>query len=879
MTDPETNRHVAPIPRSLQEQLDKFRQRLWQIKVAEAVLAGAFGLLASYLVVFGLDRIWQTPALVRLGILVGGSSLFAIFAPYWMHRWVFGHRRQDQLARLISRSFPKLGDRLLGTIELQDQSESAESLSPRLRSAAMENVAEEAKQRNFESALPASMHRRWSLAVLALFALSGAALTLTPRAGLNSLKRWLMPLANTPRYTFTRLANPPASLVVPYGEAFDIVLRLSDDSEWQPGNGTARYGSQQPVAADLDAGRYRFEFPGQQTDGIVRIQIGDVRHAIEVKPTLRPAAERVTATVVHPEYLGIEPRNADLRSGTLHAVEGSKVTFRLETTRALSAATIGPAGSEPGGDEIADAEPLHPTEPLAMKINGSIADSPAIEAKGRPRTLPFSWTDDLGLDGEAGFRVRLESAADAAPVAYLQGIERQRVMLAEETVEFEVLAEDDFGVREVGLDWQGEFTRPTDKSPSKGDMKLADGAPSMRRMGEPAAFSPDALGIEPQKILLRAYVEDYLPGRGRIYSEPVTLFVLTRDEHAQLLKNQFDRIIGELEDIARRELDEFDENQRLDRLDGEELQQDINQDRLQDQKEAEGQNAEQMRELTKRMQEMFKNAARNGEVDKDTMKKMAELMEDMKELGEQDMPEVEKKLGDASDPRSSEEKTDQDMQEAVEKQREVVEKMQEAIEKANEANRNFEASTFVNRLKKAASELDGVAANLIDSFAVLLGLSRDALDPKDQRELDTVVGQQSQTTSDVRWIQEDLGHFFARTEKPEHRELLDAMRDSKIDIELDKLRQRLQRNETFRSVDGSKIWAEQLREWAKQLEGDSGGGGGGGGEGAGPSPENQDFEFMLRVMRMVQQEQDLRARTRVLEQLRRSIETPNPEQP
>jgi hypothetical protein len=209
----------------------------------------------------------------------------------------------------------------------------------------------------------------------------------------------------------------------------------------------------------------------------------------------------------------------------------------------------------------------------------------------------------------------------------------------------------------------------------------------------------------------------------------------------------------------------------------------------------------------------------------------------------------------------------------------VVEKMQEAIEKANEANRNFEASTFVNRLKKAAGELDGVAASLINGFNELLGLGRDDLDPKDLREVDTLTGQQSQTASDVRWIQEDLGHFFARTEKPEHRELLDAMRDSKIDIELDKLRQKLQRNESFTSVDGSKAWAAQLREWAKQLEGAKDDGGGGGGGGGGPDPENEDFEFMLRVMRMVQQEQDLRARTRVLEQLRRSIEAPAPDQP
>jgi len=57
------------------------------------------------------------------------------------------------------------------------------------------------------------------------------------------------------------------------------------------------------------------------------------------------------------------------------------------------------------------------------------------------------------------------------------------------------------------------------------------------------------------------------------------------------------------------------------------------------------------------------------------------------------------------------------------------------------------------------------------------------------------------------------------------------------------------------------------------IAGGGGGGGwvgGGGGAGGAPDAEDEDFEFMLRVMKMIQSEQDLRAQTRVLEQLRRS---------
>ncbi|NIP93909.1 MAG: hypothetical protein GWO24_10840, partial [Akkermansiaceae bacterium] len=51
----------AELPASLKGQLVAFRGQLWKVKVAEAILAGFFGLLFSYLLVFGLDRLWATP--------------------------------------------------------------------------------------------------------------------------------------------------------------------------------------------------------------------------------------------------------------------------------------------------------------------------------------------------------------------------------------------------------------------------------------------------------------------------------------------------------------------------------------------------------------------------------------------------------------------------------------------------------------------------------------------------------------------------------------------------------------------------------------------------------------------------------------------------
>jgi hypothetical protein len=447
--------------------------------------------------------------------------------------------------------------------------------------------------------------------------------------------------------------------------------------------------------------------------------------------------------------------------------------------------------------------------------------------------LPFEWTDKLGLAGEPGFRVRIDAMRDAPPTVYLQGIDRQKVMLPEETADFEVLAEDDFGIRQAGIEWSGEFTRPTDERPAKGDLKLADGSSEERRVLQAGSFSPAAFGITPQKITLRGYTEDYFPERGRVYSEPVILYVLTRDEHAQMLKTRFDRNITEFEDLARRELELLDENERIERLSGEELQKDETKSRLEAQEQAESETKRRMDDLTQRMENLMKDATRNGDIEKDTLKKMAESLKSMQELSQQDVPKVQEKLGDSQAPSNAPEQSKKDMTEAVEEQKKVVEKMQDAIAKANEANRQFEAGTFVNRLKKAAGEQSGIASSLIEAFDRILGAKSAKLDPSDQRRLNEATGQQMNTASDVRWIQEDLGHYFARTKTESFKEILDEMKTSRIDIELEEIRALLVANKSYTATEGAQKWAEKLTEWAKKLEGekdkDGGGGGGDGG--------------------------------------------------
>ena len=130
------------LPLRMMATLKLYRKRVWMIKLAEGALAAVFGLALSYLLVFGFDRLGDTPALLRAVILAVGSIGMVILFPLKYHNWVWSHQRLDQVARLLRYKFPHFGDHLLGIVELA-HADSQKGASRALVEAAMQQADEE----------------------------------------------------------------------------------------------------------------------------------------------------------------------------------------------------------------------------------------------------------------------------------------------------------------------------------------------------------------------------------------------------------------------------------------------------------------------------------------------------------------------------------------------------------------------------------------------------------------------------------------------------------------------------------------------------------------------------------------------------------------
>src|SRR5262249_41627945 len=155
-----------------------------------------------------------------------------------LHRWIWRQRRLEQLARLVARTFPSVGDQLLGIIELaNNEFEQARSIA--LCNAAIQQVAEQARTRNLAVAVPNPRHKRWAVLALAVVVVGLGLFALYPAAAANAWARFLMPWGDTPRYTFAMVEDLPDTLVVAHGEPFTLTVKLAEQTASRPNEARA----------------------------------------------------------------------------------------------------------------------------------------------------------------------------------------------------------------------------------------------------------------------------------------------------------------------------------------------------------------------------------------------------------------------------------------------------------------------------------------------------------------------------------------------------------------------------------------------------------------------------------------------------------------
>ena len=634
-TKAESQNRAVNLPPRMKAALEQYQKRVWTVKLTEGVLAAIFGILVSYIIVFCLDRVFDTPTLLRVLILGVGMVGMVFLLPMKYYNWVWKHRQLDGVARLLQQKFPRFGDHVLGIVELARNREDQLS-SPTLVEAAMRQVDDEVARHNLADAVPNPRHRRWAWAAALPLVLVAIGAVVIPATSWNTFARWLTPWRDVARYTFAQLEGESGLRVVPYAEPFDVEARLKDNSPWKPESGEARYADQVPVVATRDEATYRFQLPPQTRDGRLTLRVGDARRSIPIEPKLRPALTQLIAEVELPTYLQRrEPLVEDVRGGTLSLLKGSTAVLEATATRELAAATLNNRPQRVAGARVT-------TEPI--KTVETLGKHPSKNTE-----LQLAWRDRFGLAAREPQVIQLEVREDESPTVSFNKLKNNRVVLSSEVLTFEIQAADDFGVKRVGLEWEGIGNPIHNPEPTHGEKTVSSGTPTTDIMTVAATFSAVRENVRPQSLRLRAFAEDYFPGRERVRSPDLVIHVLTPAEHFKWLVGQMELWMGAAQEVHDKELQLHETNRELRDLSPEALDDPAQRRKLQNQAAAERANAARLDSLIELGTELVQEATKNEEFDPNQLESWAEILQKLEEIAGQRMPSVADLLARAAE--------------------------------------------------------------------------------------------------------------------------------------------------------------------------------------------------------------------------------------
>ena len=867
------------LPRQMQEKLKNFQRKVWLIKICEGLLAAVFGLLVSWLAIFAIDRFLDTPALLRAVILVTGSLGLGLWFPLVCHRWVWKSRQLEQVARLLRRSMPRFGDHLLGIIELVN-SDGDRGRSLDLCRAALAQVDEETRNRDFSDAVPGPRHRQWAI-IAGIPALTVVAiLIMFPDATTNALARWLLPWKDIDRYTFTRIEGMPDQMVVPVAERTSLDASLAGNSRWNPSQGFV-YVNGRKLSASNRNGSFEFDLPPLKSASQVDVRIGDVRQTVELDPRSRPELESLVAHVELPAYLQRDaPLLRDIRGGVVNVVRGSSLDFRGQATRDLTEAFL-------------DGQPI--------SVDGRSLRTPPLKP-GKTAPFVFDWRDGFGLTPGSPLTLSVRVNEDEQPSLTCRRLERKRILMEKDVLSFEIDASDDFGVRTVGMEWKGAGS-DEHEAPVHGEKVVAAGSPESGEMTVVATFSPLREGVHPQAIELRMFVEDYLPGRERIYSPTYTVFILSEEDHAIWVTRQMDRWYRQSLETYERELDLFKQNQAIRNLPPGELDLPQTRRRIESQAAAEKAQSRRLAALTKQGEELVTEAARNDQFNVETLEQLAEMLESLKDISARRMPSVANLLEKASNAPGSiatpspdnlsvsdhqaqapepgtppgegdkqppvptvslsessmdspDENSDsgedsgnqsspnkltlpqitlpdhspkqagdgscpakQAMDNVVDEQEELLAEFARVAEELQKIIRNLEGSTFVKRLKAMARKQQKLANDVNATSVASFGVGSGDLKQATRSRASLLSERELGYTDVMKYIYEDLEAYVNRVPDGKFKTVLQEMSDEDVTRQLKEISKKIVRNEPGSTISHAELLSDTLDRWAEQLVG------------------------------------------------------------
>ena len=465
-------------------------------------------------------------------------------------------------------------------------------------------------------------------------------------------------------------------------------------------------------------------------------------------------------------------------------------------------------------------------------------------------------------------------------------------MLVSDVLHVKAAAEDDFGVRSLGLTWKAA-SDAGELSLSTTDTKFEMATAQEKKAERIFAWSPSFYQIPVDSTVeIQSFAVDYLPGRQRSRSATSTLRVLSPEEHAELVRRQIDALLAQLEDVTRLQdkivSDLHDAEKAVAQSNGAPQSGNLEQSQQDQQR-----NAQQLADLARQGQETAREAMKNPLVPADSIEKLTDTLRQWSQLSQDKMPEAARSMQAAaqsarnqeqqsspsspssSSPSSSSPQSSQSQQQAsnqtrqdTEQARQQAEAIQQALQQSQQqASQNadqLQALTLAERLRKVGKEETSLSGQLTTNFADTIGMTARELPEQFKRINTGFVNEQQTARDESATLQGEISRFFERTQKTNYGRVNQEMKETQATNELDRMGGLIQQNITVQASADLTNWAGRFYGWADVLQASADSGGGQGGQGGGQS---QDLtKQLIALLRLRQDEVNLRDQTRMLEE-------------
>ncbi|HOD81353.1 MAG: hypothetical protein BWX88_02297 [Planctomycetes bacterium ADurb.Bin126] len=539
--------------------LTRAQVAVFATRLALGVLTWLVVSLGIWLALFGLDNILQLPAGLRFPLAIAAAVLTLGVLWRCVLKPVRGWLGADRVAVMLERQYGIAGNLLINSLQF-GQGEYSET-----QQAFIEETIRTGSRRlaavNLRDLWQIGRVGKWSLVGICLLATWAAYVLLAPRQAQNALARYVFSLSDVP---------PAGSITLKVTPATDITISQRDDlqvsveiSDLKPGERLSAYPElfwkegESPVAIRRGDGTrvvmqpvvgqanlYAYTFKEVPRGFTFRLFAGDTYSRstfVHVLPAPKIIESQFALTP--PPYTGLGTARSPGPPHPVAALAGAQLDIEI------------------GLDQ--------PAEGMRWRAMGRVTEFRQEGNLWRARTLlSGSGPYEIEVDGKGLRRPVLIATGsitlltDRAPTVEFVSSSRSQVVTPGQKLSLSFRAEDDYGLRDLGL-----IVRPAygGSTPQTLRTWTFPGPPGQKSpVTQPYLLSIDASAFAPGgKYFILAQCRDFCPGNEPGMSRPILLTVRTMEELAAMAGQKLDGVHEALDRAIRFQKDALDGTRSL----------------------------------------------------------------------------------------------------------------------------------------------------------------------------------------------------------------------------------------------------------------------------------------------------------------------------